>query len=257
MLIAVTRPVSASLAECALTHLERVAIDLDRARHQHALYEDALRSLGVRVLRAPAADDLPDAVFIEDTALVLDEVAVITRPGAETRRREPAPVSAILSEFRPVQHLQAPATLDGGDVLRVGRTIYVGLSSRTNQDGVEQLTSLVGAFGYRVVSVPVTGCLHLKSAVSQVDERLLLVNPRWVPAEAFGGLEHLEVAEGEAGAANALRVNGAVIYPAHFPSTAHRLAERGLEVVSVPSDELAKAEGGVTCCSLLFPPTGG
>jgi dimethylargininase len=252
MLIAVTRPVSESLAECALTHLPRLPIDLDRARHQHAAYEEALRSLGARVLRAPAADDLPDAVFIEDTALVLDEVAVITRPGAESRRREPAPVAAILSEFRPLRYIQAPATLDGGDVLRVGRTIYVGLSSRTNQTGVQQLASLVGALGYRVVPVPVTGCLHLKSAVSQVDERLILLNPRWVPAEAFGGLEQLTVAEGEAGAANALRVDGAVIYPEHFPSTADRLAGRGLTVVPVPSDELARAEGGVTCCSLLF-----
>jgi dimethylargininase len=252
MLIAVTRPVSESLAECALTHLPRRPIDLERARHQHAAYEDALRSQGARVIRAPVADDLPDAVFIEDTALVLDELAVITRPGAESRRREPAPVAAILSEFRPVEHIQAPATLDGGDVLRLGRTLYVGLSSRTNQVGVQQLASLVGAFGYSVVPVPVTGCLHLKSAVSQVDERLILLNPRWVPAEAFEGMEHLAVAEGEAGAANALRVGGAVIYPEHFPSTAARLAGRGLEVVSVPSDELAKAEGGVTCCCLLF-----
>ena len=252
MLIAVTRPVSESLAECALTHLPRLPIDLDRARQQHAAYEDALRSLGAMVIRAPAADDLPDAVFIEDTALVLEELAVITRPGAESRRREPAPVAAILSEFRLVQHIQAPATLDGGDVLQVGRTIYAGLSSRTNQAGVQQLASLVGDFGYRVVPVPVTGCLHLKSAVSQVDERLILLNPRWVPAEAFGGLEHLTVAEGELAAANALRIDRAVIYPDHFPSTAGRLASRGLEVVSVPSDELAKAEGGVTCCSLLF-----
>ena len=252
MLIAVTRPVSESLAECALTHLPRLPIDLERARHQHAAYEDALRTLGARVIHAPAADDLPDAVFIEDTALVLDELAVITRPGAESRRREPAPVAAILSEFRPVKHIQAPARLDGGDVLRVGRTIYVGLSSRTNHTGVQQLASLVGPFGYGVVPVPVTGCLHLKSAVSQIDERLVLLNPRWVPAEAFDGLEHLTVAESEAAAANALRVGGAVVCPEHFPSTAARLAGRGLEVVSVPSDELAKAEGGVTCCCLLF-----
>jgi len=257
MLIAVTRPVSESLAECALTHLPRVPVDLDRARLQHAAYEDALRSLGAAVIRVPAADDLPDAVFIEDTALVLDEVAVITRPGAESRRRETGPVADILSEFRPLQHIQAPATLDGGDVLRVGPTIYVGLSSRTNQAGVEQLASLVGLFGYSVVPVAMTGCLHLKSAVSQVDESLLLLNPRWVPARAFGSLEHLVVAEGEAGAANALRVDGAVIYPDHFPSTAGRLATHGLEVVSVPSDELAKAEGGVTCCSLLFSAPGG
>jgi dimethylargininase len=257
MLIAVTRPVSTSLSECALTYLERIPIDLDRARHQHGVYEDALRSLGAQVIRAPAADDLPDAVFIEDTALVLDEVAVITRPGAELRRREPGPVEAILSEFRPVQHIQAPATLDGGDVLRIGRTIYVGLSTRTNQDGVQQLASVVGAFEYDVVSVPVTGCLHLKSAVSQVDEHLLLLNPRWVPAETFRDLEHIDVAGGEPGAANALRVGGAVMYPEHFPATADRLAKHGLEIVSVPSDELAKAEGGVTCCSLLFSVSGG
>jgi len=257
MLIALTRPVSESLAECALTHLERVPIDLDRARHQHAAYEDALRALGVRVIRAPAADELPDAVFIEDTALVLDEVAVIARPGAVSRRREPEPVAAILSQFRPVQHLVAPATLDGGDILLVGRTIYAGLSSRTNEAGVKQLAAHVGVFGYEVVSVPVRSCLHLKSAVSQVDDQLLLLNPQWVPAEVFAGLEYLAVADGEAGAANALRVGDALIYPVHYPWTAGRLAKRGLEVVPVPCDELAKAEGGVTCCSLLLNTPGG
>ena len=252
MLIALTRPVSDSFAECALTHQERVPIDLDRARRQHGRYEEALRALGVRVIRAPAANHLPDAVFIEDTALVLEELAVIVRPGAASRREEPGPVAAILSEFRLIHYLQSPATLDGGDVLRIGRTVFVGLSSRSNEAGVRQLASLIGHFGYDVVPVPVTGCLHLKSAASQVGENLLLVNPRWVPAAAFGVLEHVPVADDEPGAANALRVADALIYPSHYPRTAGRLAERGLEIVPVPCDELAKAEGGVTCCSLLF-----
>jgi dimethylargininase len=252
MLIALTRPVSDSLAECALTHQERVPIDLARARRQHAQYEEALRSLGVRVIPAPAAHDLPDAVFIEDTALVLDELAVIARPGAVSRREEPGTVAAILSEFRPIHYLQSPATLDGGDVLRIGRTVFVGLSSRTNEAGVRQLASLIGSFGYEVVPIPVTGCLHLKSAVSLVAENLLLVNPRWVPADAFGALEHVAVADDEPGAANALRVADALVYPSHYPKTSGRLAKRGLEIVPVACDELAKAEGGVTCCSLLF-----
>ena len=252
MVIAVTRPVSPSLAECELTHVAREPIDVGRAEAEHAAYEELLETLGATVVRAPAAPESPDAVFIEDTAIVLDEIAVITRPGAPSRRAEPAAVAPLLAEYRPVHPMTAPATLDGGDVLRVGRTLYVGRSGRTNKHGIEQLRSLTAPFGYTVVPVAFEGCLHLKSAVTALGDELLLLNPVWVSAEAFPGLETLLVDDREPYAGNALRVAGTIIYPSQFPRTRDRLAARGLLVASTDCSELAKAEGAVTCCSLVF-----
>ena len=252
MLIAVTRPVSATLAECELTHLAREPIDVARATAQHAAYERGLAELGVTIIQVPTAPDLPDAVFVEDTAIVLPEIAVITRPGAPRRRLETPAVATVLAEYRSLSCLTPPATLDGGDVLHVGRTLYVGRSGRSNAEGIEQLARLVAPFGYRVLPVELSGCLHLKSAVTLVAEGLLLRNPTWVSAEPFQSLETIPVDPSEPSAANALRVAGRVVHSAQFPRTAERLGARGLEVVSIDCSELAKAEGAVTCCSLLF-----
>ena len=255
MLIAVTRAVSSTLAECELTHRPRDPINVANAIAEHACYEEALRSLGATVVRAPPEPALPDAVFVEDTALALDEVAVITRPGAPTRRREVESMAGVLSVYRPLLRIQAPGTLDGGDVLRVGRKLYVGLSSRTNGEAVSQLETILSKWDYEVIRVQVRGCLHLKSAVTQVGEDLLLINPDFVPTECFAPMEMISVAPAEPDGANALWIGGAggaVIYPAHYPETAERLDRAGVRVVPVPSTELAKAEGGVTCCSVLF-----
>lgn len=253
-LIAVTRAVSASFAECELTHRPRDPINVSHAIAEHACYEEALRSLGVTVVRVPAEPALPDAVFVEDTALALDEVAIITRPGAPTRRREVESIAQVLSAYKPLLRIQSPGTLDGGDVLRVGRKLYVGLSSRTNPEGVSQLETLLNKWDYEVIRAQVEGCLHLKSAVTQVAEDLLLINPSFVRPECFAPMELIPVAPAEADGANALWIEGAgaVIYAAHHPETAERLEQAGLRVVRVPSTEVAKAEGGVTCCSVLF-----
>ena len=252
MLIAVTRAVSPTLADCELTHRPRDPIDIAAATTQHTYYEETLRSLGATVVRAPPEPTLPDAVFVEDAALVLDEAAVLTRPGAATRRPEVESIANVLSAYRPLVRIQAPGTLDGGDVLRVGRRLYVGLSSRTNRAGVAQLETLVNAWDYEVIPQPVTGCLHLKSAVTRVGEQMLLINPRSVRAECLTAMEMIAVAPAEPDAGNALWVGGAVIYPTHYPQTRERLERAGVHVLLVPSTELAKAEGGVTCCSLLF-----
>src|SRR5213592_985457 len=189
MLIAITRAVSPTLADCQLTHLPRDPINVAEAIAQHECYEVALRSLGATVVRAPEEPALPDAVFVEDTAIALDEVAVMTRPGALTRRPEVESMARVLGGYRPLLRIQAPGTLDGGDVLVVGRKIYVGFSSRTNRQGIDQLETLLRPWGYQVIPVPVTGCLHLKSAVTQVAENLLLINDRWVRPECFASME--------------------------------------------------------------------
>lgn len=251
MLIAVTRPVSASFANCQLTHLARRPIDLSVAEWQHAEYERALEAAGCVLHRLGPAPDLPDAVFVEDAAVVLDEVAIVTRPGAESRRPEVPAVAEALASWRPVVAIREPGTIDGGDVLRVGRRIFSGQSSRTNASGFEQLRTTAAEFGYRVEAVPVTGCLHLKSAVTAVGRTTLLINPEWVSRNAFEGFDLIEVDPGEPAAANGLLVNDRVIYPSAFPGTAERIRARGIALRLVDVSEIAKAEGAVTCCSLI------
>ncbi|MGH9464404.1 MAG: dimethylarginine dimethylaminohydrolase family protein [Thermoanaerobaculia bacterium] len=251
MLVAFTREVSPSLGRCELTHLPRQQIDVELAREQHRAYELCLATLGCEVRRLPPAPDLPDGVFVEDAAVVLDELAVIARPGAESRRAETASVAAVLGEHRTLSVIEAPGTLDGGDVLRVGNRLYVGLSTRTNRAGLTQLAEAVRPFGYEVRSVAVRACLHLKSAVTAVAADLVLLRRDWVDAAAFAELGLVDVAPSEPMAANALLVGETVIVPTAHERTRERLEHRGIRVRSLAVSELAKAEGGVTCCSLI------
>lgn len=251
-LTALTRAVSSSLTDCVLTHVPRTPIDLERARRQHDEYEQALVRLGCRIHRLDEEPALPDAVFVEDVAVVLDELAIMTHPGAITRRLEVESVAAVLQDYRPLTRLSGPGTLDGGDVLRIGRTLYVGLGGRTSAAGASQLADAVRAFGYEVRTVEVRGALHLKTAVTAVGDEILLMNPAWLDAGAFAGFDRIDVAPGEPFAANALRVGDRVVYSSAFPRTRDRLSRRGVELLEIDVSELAKAEGGVTCCSLLF-----
>jgi dimethylargininase len=249
--VAITREVSPALGACELTHLPRVPIDVDRARAQHHAYEDALRAAGYLVVRLPAAPELPDSVFVEDAAVVFDEVAVITRPGAESRRPETAAVAEALARYRTLRSIEAPGTLDGGDVLVIGRRVFVGLSSRTNDAAAAQLRAIVEPFGYTVGEATVRECLHLKSAATALSDRAVLLNPDWVDTGHFRGFDVVEVDPGEPAAANAVRLSDGLIFPAAFPRTAERLRARGFRVDLVEAGELAKAEGAVTCCSLI------
>jgi dimethylargininase len=251
-LIAVTRRISSAMMRCELTHLQRTAIDVALAREQHHAYEQALRALGVRIETLPEEPGLADSVFVEDTAIVLDEVAVITRPGAPSRRAETASIAAVLGKHRELVRIESPGTLDGGDVLRVGRSLYVGTSSRSNASGIEQLGALLRTFGYRVLPAAVHGCLHLKSAVTQVTADELLINSRYVEPTQFAGMRFIEVDESEPSGANALMLDTDVIYSASYPRTAEVLRRCGVRVHTVAMSETEKAEGAVTCCSLLL-----
>jgi dimethylargininase len=240
-----------ALKRCELTHLHRAPIDVPRARVQHAAYEHALNQLGCVVESVLAAMAMPDSVFIEDTAVVFDELAVIARPGVASRQHETDAVAAALARYRRLASISAPATLDGGDVLRVGRDVYVGVSGRTNGDGVRQLAGLVGSHGYRVHGVETRGCLHLKSAVTCARDDLLLLNPDWVDSRQFGGLKWITVDPDEPFAANVLSIGDVVLCAASAPRTRSRLESGGLHVKSVDLSEIAKAEGALTCCSLI------
>jgi dimethylargininase len=251
MPVAITRKVPPSLGRCELTHLERRAIDVSRAVAQHEAYERCLARLGCRVISLPAEPELPDSVFVEDCAVVLDELAVVTRPGAASRHAETASIAAVLAEYRPLATIEAPASLDGGDVLVLGRHVFVGMSGRSNRDGFDQLCSLLAPHGYAVEPVEVCGCLHLKSAVTQIAADAVLLNPSWIKRSVFTGLERIEIDSAEPYAANGLLIGDALVYPNAFPRTAERLRARGIRLELLDLSELAKAEGAVTCCSLI------
>ena len=251
-LIAITREVSPNIGECEITHLQRQPINVELARTQHTQYEKILTELGCQIKTLPADPDLPDSVFVEDTAIVLDEMAIVTRPGAESRRGETKMISEVLGEYRTIFQIVSPGTLDGGDVLQMGRMLYAGISKRSNESGIKQLINLVSPYGYEVEKVHVEECLHLKSAVTKVGEEALLVNRSWVDVKSFEGKVLIDIDPGEPYAANVLFVGGELVYPAMFPKTRKRLEDRGYPVRIVEVSELQKAEGAVTCCSLIF-----
>jgi dimethylargininase len=252
MKIAITREISPAIARCELTHLARQPIDLPAARRQHEAYEGRLRESGCSVLRLTADDGMPDSVFVEDVAVVFDEVAVITRPGAGSRHVEIPAIAETLGGYRRLQYIEPPGTLDGGDVLTMGHHVFIGQSRRTNWDAISQMKEILKPHGYAVDGVLVRHCLHLKSAVTALSDGCVLLNPAWAPTDRFREFEMIETDPAEPFGANALRINDLVIYPSMFPKTLARLQDRGIRVVAVDSSELAKAEGGVTCCSVIF-----
>lgn len=252
MLIAITRAVSPSLANCELSYISRQPMDLQIARAQHRAYELLLEKLGARVVTLPAEPDLPDSMFVEDPAIVLDELAVIFPLGTESRRPEAASLALALSKFRKLEYVSLPGTLEGGDVLRIGRKLFVGLSKRSNAQGIRQLAAILAPHQYEVVGVPVTGCLHLKSAITSLGQNTLLANRAWFAAASFSGYDWIDVDPTEPYAANALAFGETVIFPASFPLTRARIEAHGFHLTPLDVSELRKAESGLTCSSLIF-----
>jgi dimethylargininase len=252
MLIAITRAVSPSINQCEIGFIERHPIDLANANEQHHQYEACLAELGASVVALPAEPDYPDSVFVEDPAVVVDEVAIITRMGVASRHGESVSLARALEPYRPLRWLREPATLEGGDVMRVGRTLYVGMSHRTNQEGIRQLAGELGPLGYSVVPVAVRGALHLKTACCYLGDGAILANREWVDLEPLAQFRIVDVAQGEDRGANVLALGGSVIVPACFPKTAEIVAGTGRKVRLLDVSELMKAEAGVTCSSLIF-----
>lgn len=240
------------MVNCELTFVARAPIDMTKAVAQHHAYERLLEDFGARLISLPPEPSLADSMFVEDPALVLDEVAIIFPLGTESRRPEGASLARALTPFRELQYVHLPGMIEGGDILRIGRQLFVGLSQRTNAEGVRQLQCIVEQFNYKVIPVPVTGCLHLKSAVTLLGGDTVLANRKWFEASCIAGYEWIDVAPEEPHAANALAFESGVVLPASFPSTRARIEARGFEVVPLDISELQKAESGLTCSSLLF-----
>ena len=252
---AFTRAVSPRLSQCELTHLQRVPIDAAEADDQHSSYERALETAGYEVVRLPDLPDHPDGVFVEDTALLLDGHAVILRPGAASRAPETASTAAGLADHFEL-HRVTEGHVDGGDVLRIGKRLYVGVSSRTDATGIESLRAIAGPFGFEVVQAKLDGCLHLKTGatLAGLDESGNSVLPYAVGSvdpSQFSNVDPMPVDPGEPAAANCLRVGSRLILPAGNPRTAERLRNRGFKLIEVDVSELQKAEAGVTCMSLI------
>jgi len=252
VLTAITRAVSPEINRCELGFLSRQPIDVPKAIEQHRAYEACLRDLGVEVISLPAEPGLPDCMFVEDPAVVVEQAAVMTRMGAESRRRETDRLSTVLARFRPLQWMRPPATLEGGDVLRLGSTLYVGLSARTNQAGIDQLAKVLEPFGYSVRAIAVRGCLHLKSGACAIGERRVLANRELVDTAAFEDCEIVDVPAEEPAAANVLTVGETALVPQAYPRTAELLQGFGWSIRRLDISELMKAEAGLTCSSILL-----
>jgi dimethylargininase len=255
MPIAFTRAVSPKISQCELTHQERVAIDPRKAEAQHNAYERELEAAGFDMIRLPDLPDHPDGVFVEDTALLLDSHAVALRPGAASRAPETSSTADGLAGHFEL-HCVANGHVDGGDVLRIGPTLYVGLSTRTDAAGIAALRGIVRPIGFEVVQAELKDCLHLKTGATlagpdRTGNPVLLYNAASVDPVQFTGVESMAVDPLEPGAANCLRVGARLILPAGNPRTAQRLRDRGFHVVEVDVSELQKAEAGVTCMSLI------
>jgi len=252
MLNAITRAISPCIGDCELTYLRRHPIDVEKATRQQQAYERLLSELGLRLISLPAEPEMPDAVFVEDTAVVTAEVAVLTTMGATARRREVESISEQLAKYRPLLSINGAGTLDGGDVVRAGRNLFVGLSGRTNADGIDQLRQILKPYDYRIMPVEVTGCLHLSTGCAFIGRNTVLANCDWVDVSPFAGYDVIDVSTTEPWGANALTFGDDVLIAASCPQTAARVRERGFRVHDVDISELEKAEGGVTCMSIIF-----
>lgn len=252
MLIALTHVISPNINKCELSFINRNPINFNLAVAQHEKYCDILREEGLKVIEMSINSEYPDSTFVEDTAVVVDEVAVMANMGAETRRGEVPGVESELKKYRDIFYIKHPATLDGGDVLKVGRDIYVGITPRTNNLGAESLASALKPLGYNVRPVTVKGCLHFKSACTAIDNHTLLVNPDCIDLKDFEGFKIVNIDESEPWAANTLWINNAVYIHAGFMKTAELLQKLGFSVKTIDISELLKAESGLTCSSIIF-----
>jgi dimethylargininase len=250
-MIAITKVPSAAMNQCELTYVQREPINVETARSQHTAYCRQLESLGCDVVVLPADDKLADCAFVEDAAIVLDEIAIICQPHS-TRMAELPSITEELAKHRSLKCISPPGKIEGGDVLLVGKTILVGLSARTNDDGFSQLKKLTAGLGYQTIGVPVNGCLHLKTACTALDDKTLLVNLDWMDEGALGDFDLVSVPATEPFAANILRIGNSIILPDSVPVTTGLLNSKGYIATTLCISEIQKAEAGLTCLSLIF-----
>jgi dimethylargininase len=252
MLMAITHLPSPKLQECELTFLHSEPIDMQKANVQHAAYCAMLERCGAKVVVLDENLDCPDSVFVEDPIIVFDEIAVLTSMGVESRRKESEAMAKEFAKYRKVEKIVLPAKIEGGDVLKIGKRIFVGLSPRTNMEGIKALEAIIKPFGYTVTPVSVTGCLHLKTGCTALDEKTLLINAAWVDAVSFEDFTKINVPADEPFGANVLKIDDTLCMNEAFPKSIELVKSLGYKVDSCNISEFVKAEAGLTCMSVPF-----
>lgn len=229
---------------------------VDQALEQHTRYCEALASCGLNLVQLPSLEEFPDATFVEDTAVVTGKFAVITRPGAPSRAGETATIEAALAPLVPaLVHIEAPGTVDGGDVCQIEKHFLIGISDRTNVEGARQLGQILANGGYSSAYVDIRGhssLLHLKSGLSYLGEQIVVVTSGFADHEALGDFRKIVVADDEDYAANCVRVNDRVLVAAGFPKLAALLVAEGFDPLALDMSEFQKQDGGLSCLSLRF-----
>lgn len=252
VLMALTRAVSPALGNCELTFREREPIDADEAVKQHEAYCDLLRRCGVTVITLPASASHPDCCFVEDAAIVVDELAIIAGMGVASRCGELPVIVTALAEYRELVHIGPRAKLEGGDVIRIGKNIFVGLSMRSDTAGVAELRRILQPFGYQITPVRTRGSLHLTTACGIVNDETLLVNPHWIDIEPLKHFNLLHTPDDEPWSANTVRIGDTVCLEQGAPRTLELVSKVHSQIETLAISEFRKAEGSLSCLSLLF-----
>lgn len=245
----------ASLTRGITSHPELGSPDYGNALKQHASYIKTLEACGLSVTVLPASEAFPDSCFVEDPALLTPEAAIITRPGAITRRDETVEMENAVKDFYApdaIKHITAPGTLEGGDVMECGKTFYVGVSARTNMEGIKQLTDILAPFGYSVVPVPLKSVLHLKTGVAYLGNNTILAAGEFLSSPVFEDFKKVPVPDDEDYAANSVEINGTIVVPAGYPKTQEAIEAVGFKTVTCDTSEFKKLDGGLSCLSLRF-----
>ena len=252
MLLAITHLPSPALQHCELTFLKSEPISMEIANLQHQTYRAMLERCGAKVIVLDENLACPDSVFVEDPIIVFDEVAVLSSMGVESRRKESEAMERVFSKYRKIERIVLPAKIEGGDVLKIGKKIFVGESARTNKEGIKALKTIIKPFGYEVIAVKVTGCLHLKTGATALDDETIFINSHWVDAEAFKGFTKVEALNDEPFGANVLKMGNILCMNEAFPKSIAHIKSLGYTVDSCNISEFVKAEAGLTCMSVPF-----
>lgn len=249
---AIVRPPSPSMIN-GLTSSDLGKPDYKTALHQHSEYIKTLEMLGLKLKKLDENEDCPDSVFIEDVALCTTEAAIITRPGAISRRAEITGMKEILSEYyKNIYQIAEPGTLEAGDVMMAGRSFYIGISSRTNNEGADQLIKILKQLNMTGIKVPLKKTLHLKSGLSYLENNNLLISGEFINLSKFAGFNQIVVDKDETYAANSLWINGKVLVPGGYPKTKEKIEKAGYETIILDLSEFCKIDGGLSCLSLRF-----
>lgn len=249
---AIVRAIPNTYQDCVTIAPDKPVINVELAKQQHAAYCKTLEQLDLKLIRIEADDALPDCCFTEDTAIVFGDVAIITNPGTISRIAETAEMEKVLTPLKNIHHLSSPATIDGGDVLKIDQKIFIGISSRTNEEAIKQVATILHSKGYDVIGVKIRDTLHLKSVCTNVGKGCILLAEGHLDKKIFSEYDIIIVPEEESYAANCLVVNGKVLLPKGFPKTKSLVEAKGFSVIEMDMTEIEKADGALTCLSIIF-----